>query len=112
MKILAFFESGQDIFQAFLIFFHVAGHSRTIVGVEETAGGSPVLLLFDPGCWTMAQFLNAKPHEIDRKMNLLRRPSVRITDRQYQIVKVVGILQDHELEVNSSRCSILNWNYG
>jgi hypothetical protein len=70
------------------------------VGVEETASGSPVLLLFDPGCWTMKQFQNAKPHELESQDEYAAATFARaITAQQYQIVRVVGILQDHELQV-------------
>lgn len=82
------------------VFCLYTGHSRTIVGVEELKDGQLRLLLYDPSCSRkqMLQFING---DISANlMRCLRRSLHSMKAKQYQIVAVVGILNDREFEVH------------
>lgn len=81
----------------------VSGHSRTIVGVEESTNGETVLLLFDPGrnAAFMRKFLNDRPQY--NLMNCVKFGLNRFKTQQYQIVAVDGIMSEAEAEVSISR---------
>lgn len=72
----------------------IAGHSRTIVGIEELKDGSRRLLILDPSCQKrqMQQF-NAN------MMRAIRKPLSSFKAKQYQIVAIRGVLNDSEYEV-------------
>ena len=75
-----------------------SGHSRTIVGIEDLRNGNTNLLLFDPGV------PKARMEQFHGKINYNLLQTVRKTfnafrAKQYQIVAVVGILDDREFEV-------------
>lgn len=89
----------------------VSGHSRTIVGIEESASGETVLLLFDPGrnAVFMRKFLNDRPQY--NLMNCVKFGLNRFKAQQYQIVAVDGIMSEAEVEVSISRFRADNVNY-
>ncbi|KAK3577412.1 hypothetical protein CHS0354_032260 [Potamilus streckersoni] len=71
------------------------GHSRTIVGVEEWKDKSLRLLLFDPSTPKKQMTLF---HSIvnTNMLRTLRRPLNGLKAKQYQIVAVLGVLDDKE----------------
>ncbi|KAK2156128.1 hypothetical protein LSH36_221g04031 [Paralvinella palmiformis] len=73
------------------------GHSRTIIGLEQTKDGSLRLLLFDPSCRKpqMTQFLQDISPNL---MRTLRRPLHTLKAKQYQIVSIQGVLTDKEYQ--------------
>ncbi|XP_025097757.1 zinc finger with UFM1-specific peptidase domain protein-like [Pomacea canaliculata] len=74
------------------------GHSRTIIGVEELHNGSCNLLLFDPG--TQKSRMELFHGKIDyNTMQTIRRGLHAFRALQYQIVAVVGLLNDTEFQV-------------
>lgn len=82
----------------------VSGHSRTIVGIEESANnGETVLLLFDPGrnAAFMRKFLSDRPQY--NLMSCVKFGLNRFKAQQYQIVAVDGIMSEAEAEVRISR---------
>lgn len=77
----------------------LAGHSRTIVGVEDLRDGSLRLLLFDPSCGKkqMSQFIST---EISANlMRTVRRPLSSMKAKQYQIVAIRGVIAEKDYEV-------------
>ncbi|PVD28838.1 hypothetical protein C0Q70_11433 [Pomacea canaliculata] len=76
------------------------GHSRTIIGVEELHNGSCNLLLFDPG--TQKSRMELFHGKIDyNTMQTIRRGLHAFRALQYQIVAVVGLLNDTEFQSNT-----------
>ncbi|XP_023931543.1 zinc finger with UFM1-specific peptidase domain protein [Lingula anatina] len=75
------------------------GHSRTIVGVEETKDSSLRLLLFDPSL-TKKQMHQFHGEINANLMRSLRRTPLSMKAKQYQIVAVVGILNEKEYQEN------------
>ena len=75
-----------------------AGHSRTIVGIEELRDKRLRLLIFDPSMRRKQMMLF---HSIVNAnlMRTLRRPIENLKSRQYQIVAVVGVLSEQEYQV-------------
>lgn len=86
------------------------GHSRTIIGVEELHNGSCNLLLFDPG--TQKSRMELFHGKIDyNTMQTIRRGLHAFRALQYQIVAVVGLLNDTEFQVCASVISMFNRSY-
>ena len=85
----------------YLIIKFWAGHSRTIIGVEELKDGSCRLLIFDPSCSRkqMQQFVGDVNSINVNLMRTLRRTLHSMRAKQYQLVAVVGVLTDKEYEV-------------
>ena len=82
----------------FISFSVGAGHSRTIIGVEERRE-EVVLLVLDPQP-RMAAILNDPAHH----MQQLRRSVQQLKQRQYQIVFVDGIVLTEEERRVSLEC--------
>jgi len=81
------------------------GHSRTIIGVEETKDGSLRLLIFDPSSSRkqMRTFLCDEQPISANLMRCLRRTPSGMKAKQYQIVAVTGVLTNEGYE----ECKIL-----
>ena len=77
---------------------YLAGHSRTILGIEEMKDNSLRLLIFDPGCSKrqMAHFQGIVDGNL---MRTIRRTLQGLKARQYQIVAVIGTMTEKESEV-------------
>lgn len=73
------------------------GHSRTIIGLEELKDGSCRLLLFDPS-FTKKQMQQFYGEINANVMRILRRSIHGMKAKQYQIVAVVGILNEKEYQ--------------
>lgn len=75
------------------------GHSRTIIGVEELRNGEHNLLLFDPGTAKprMQQFHGVINYNT---MQAIRKTLKAFRARQYQIVAVMGMLNDREMQAS------------
>ena len=84
----------------------LAGHSRTIIGIEEQKDGSLRLLLFDPSC-NKKQMQSFHEDITANLMRTIRRTLHSMRAKQYQIVAVVGVLTDKEYEVRTSAMRVL-----
>lgn len=72
------------------------GHSRTVIGVEEShQNGNITLLVFDPAC-SKAHMEKLKDRPTAVLAQPLRKYLSSMTKDQYQIVAVVGILTESE----------------
>lgn len=78
------------------ICIYYAGHSRTIIGLEELNDGNLQLLVFDPSHSKsqMEQFNSTSLNS--NAMRLIRRPLSALKARQYQLVYVDGILDSED----------------
>lgn len=83
-------------FFQFLKLNYFAGHSRTIIGLEELSDGNLQLLVFDPSHnkFQMEQFNSTSLNY--NTMRLIRRPLSAVKARQYQLVYVDGILDSED----------------
>ncbi|XP_064612047.1 zinc finger-containing ubiquitin peptidase 1-like [Liolophura sinensis] len=73
------------------------GHSRTIVGIEELKDGCLRPLLFDPSC-SKRQMEQLKGEVTANHLRMLRRTIQGLKAKQYQIVAVMGILEEDHYE--------------
>lgn len=76
--------------------FYTAGHSRTIIGLEELQDGNLQLLVFDPSHSKsqMEQFSSTALNS--NAMRLIRRPLSALKARQYQLVYVDGVIETED----------------
>ena len=81
-----------------------SGHSRIIVGIEDLRNGNTNLLLFDPGVpkARMEQFHGKISYNL---LQTVRKTVNAFRSKQYQIVAIVGILDDREFEVGCVLCT-------
>lgn len=83
-------------------FFPTAGHSRTIVGVEQLKGDAePRLIMFDPSHSPAQMSQLSYTQMAVEAMRLLRKNLNSMKARQYQMVVVVGLMEtEHEFKVS------------
>lgn len=77
----------------FPLYLQHQGHSRTIVGVEQSKKGAN-LIIFDPGCSRNLcnEYCNGKRNQ-KNTWKLFRRSVVTFFKEQYQIVAVTGMMK-------------------
>ena len=85
-----------------------AGHSRTIVGIEELADKTLRLLIFDPSTSRkqMQQFLTVINATV---MRTIRRTEYGLRAKQYQIVAVDGFVEDKDYDVSCKTGNIADY---
>lgn len=86
-----------------------AGHSRTIVGLEQKRNGKECLLLLDPASsvWDSQRSRSRSP--ASAAVRSLRRFPGSLKHQQYQLVVTQGVLAAPERQV---RRLILGWRKG
>lgn len=98
-----------------MFIFLIQGHSRTVIGVEEShQNGNITLLVFDPAC-SKAHMEKLKDRPTAVLAQPLRKYLSSMTKDQYQIVAVVGMLTESEWNVSfqffNSSSSIFVFNF-
>ncbi|XP_018577334.1 zinc finger with UFM1-specific peptidase domain protein-like [Anoplophora glabripennis] len=100
--VLKYFESSVGGEFTAPLYLQHQGHSRTIMGIEVHRDGSLVLLVLDPSHspQQMAQF--GDTNSVTAALRLLRKSEAAMKARQYQIVAIVGMI-DNEQQYQQSK---------
>ncbi|KAJ8983641.1 hypothetical protein NQ317_019560 [Molorchus minor] len=77
------------------------GHSRTIMGIEIHRDGSLVLLVLDPSHSPQQMAQLGDTSSVSAALRLLRKSEAAMKARQYQIVAIVGMI-DNEQQYQSA----------
>lgn len=74
----------------------IVGHSRTIMGIEVHRDGSLVLLVLDPSHSPQQMAQLGDTSSSSGALRLLRKSEAAMKARQYQIVAVVGTIDNEQ----------------
>lgn len=77
------------------------GHSRTIMGIEVHRDGSLVLLVLDPSHSPLQMAQLGDTNSSSGALRLLRKSEAAMKARQYQVVAVVGMIDNEQQYQNS-----------
>ncbi|GAB6032478.1 hypothetical protein CHUAL_011109 [Chamberlinius hualienensis] len=93
--VLEYFQKQEDFIAP--LYLQHQGHSRTIVGVEQLKDGGHRLLIFDPShSRTQMESFNNTLNAANNGMRLVRRPVTAMKAKQYQLVVVVGAMENDQ----------------
>lgn len=81
-----------------------AGHSRTVVGLEQRKNGSLCLLVLDPGSTVSDMRKLMSRDSVATAIRHIRKFPSSLKHKQYQVVAVQGVLSAEEKQVKLCVC--------
>ncbi|KAJ8951592.1 hypothetical protein NQ318_020469 [Aromia moschata] len=100
--VLKYFESSVGGEFTAPLYLQHQGHSRTIMGIEVHRDGSLVLLVLDPSHSPQQMAQLGDTNSVTAALRLLRKSEAAMKARQYQIVGIVGMI-DNEQQYQQSK---------